>query len=91
MRTIASASRLPQDSYNYGPEELESMRHAFRRACDENPSITITAEQRYSLALAIVNRFARNLSETELIAVALGKRIDVRAYLAVSIDRRERD
>ena len=72
MRTTESASSLTQESYNYSPEELESMRHAFRRACDENPSIT-TAEQRYSLAQAIVNRFARNLSETELIAVALGQ------------------
>ena len=70
MHITASASSLPQESYNYSPEELESMRHAFRRACDENPSIT-TAEQRYSLAKAIVNRFVRNLSETELIAVAL--------------------
>lgn len=73
MRTTASASSLPQDSYNYSPEELESMRHAFRRACDENPSITTTAEQRYGLAQAIVNRFQRNLSETELIAAALGQ------------------
>jgi hypothetical protein len=73
MHITASASSQPQDSYNYSPEELESMRHAFRRACDENPSITITAEQRYSLAQSIVNRFARNLSETELIAVALGQ------------------
>jgi uncharacterized membrane protein len=73
MRTTASASSLPQDSYNYSPEELESMRQAFRRACDENPSITTTAEQRYGLAQAIVNRFQRNLSETELIAAALGQ------------------
>jgi len=73
MRTTASASSLPQDSYNYSPEELESMRHAFRRARDENPSITITAEQRYGLAQVIVNRFQRNLSETELIAIALGQ------------------
>ena len=72
MHTTASASSPPQDSYNYSSEELESMRHAFRRACDENPSITFTAEQRYSLAQAIVNRFEPNLSETELIAVALG-------------------
>jgi len=73
MHITAIASSLPQDSYNYSPEELESMRHAFRRACDENPGITITAEQRYGLAQAIVNRFQRNLSETELIAIALGQ------------------
>ena len=73
MHTTASASSLPQDSYNYSPEELESMRRAFRRACDENPCVTNTAEQRYGLAQAIVNRFKPNLSETELIAVALGQ------------------
>lgn len=73
MHTAASAASLPQDFCNYSPEDLESMRHAFRRACDENPSITITAEQRYGLAQAIVNRFQRNLSETELIAIALGQ------------------
>ena len=73
MHITATASSLPQDSYNYSPEELESMRHAFRRACDENPSITITAAQRYGLAQVIVNRFERNLSERELMAVALGQ------------------
>lgn len=62
MHIAASASRLPQESHNYSPEDLESMRHVFRRARDENPSITITAEQLYGLAQAIVNRFERKLS-----------------------------
>ena len=68
----ASTSSLPE-SFNYGPEDLESMRHAFRRACDENPKITRTAAQQYSLAKAIVNRFQRGIDETQLIAIALRK------------------
>ena len=68
----ASTSSLPQ-SFNYGPDDLESMRHAFRRACDENPEITKTAAQQYSLAKAIVNRFQHGIDETQLIAIALRK------------------
>ena len=68
----ASTSSLPE-SFNYGPEELELMRHAFRRACDENPDITRTAPQQYTLAKAIVNRFHRGIDETQLIALALRK------------------
>lgn len=68
----ASTSSLPQ-SFNYGPDDLESMRHAFRRACDENPEITKTAAQQYSLAKAIVNRFQRGIDEAQLIAIALRK------------------
>lgn len=68
----ASASSLPE-SFNYGPEDLEAMRHAFRRACDENPKVTNTAVQQYNLAKAIVNRFQRGMDETQLIAVALRK------------------
>ena len=68
----ASTSSLPE-SFNYGPEDLESMRHAFRRACDENPNITKTAAQQYSLAKAIVNRFQRGIDETQLIAIAFRK------------------
>lgn len=68
----ASTSSLPQ-SFNYGPDDLESMRHAFRRACDENPEITKTAVQQYNLAKAIVNRFQHGIDETQLIAIALRK------------------
>lgn len=68
----ASASSLPE-SFNYGPEDLEAMRHAFRRACDENPNITQTATQQYNLAKAIVNRFQHGIDETLLIALALRK------------------
>ena len=69
----ASTSILPQDSFDYSSDDLESMRLAFRRACDENPIVTETAEQRYILAQAIVNRFQRGLDESELIAEALRK------------------
>ncbi len=68
----ASTSSLPQ-SFNYGPDDLESMRRAFRRACDENPDVTKTAAQQYSLAKAIVNRFQHGIDETQLIAIALRK------------------
>ena len=53
----ASTLGLPQKSINYRPEDLEIMRHAFRRACEENPLATKTEAQCYSLAKAIVNRF----------------------------------
>jgi hypothetical protein len=69
----AGPSILPQDSFNYSSDDLECMRHAFRRACDENPFVTETAEQRYILVQAIMNRFQRGLNETELIAEALRK------------------
>jgi hypothetical protein len=68
----ASASVLPE-SFNYDPDDLESMRHAFRRACDENPTVAQSEAQRYSLAKAIVNRFQRGIKESELIALALRK------------------
>ncbi|HUQ35027.1 MAG TPA: hypothetical protein VM144_01485 [Aestuariivirga sp.] len=68
----ASASVLPE-TYNYSPDDLESMRHAYRRACDENPTVAQSEAERYSLAKAIVNRFRRGISETELIALALRK------------------
>lgn len=68
----ASSSTLPE-SLNYGPEDLEAMRHAFRRACEENPLATTTEAQCYSLAKAIFNRYQRGIGETELIALALRK------------------
>ena len=68
----ASASTLPE-SFNYGPDDLESMRQAFRRACDENPAVAKSEAKRYSLAKAIVNRYRQGISETELIAIALRK------------------
>ena len=66
----ASTSSLPP-SFNYGPDDLELMRRAFRRACEEHPEITKTAAQQYSLAKAIVNRFQHGIDETQLIAAAL--------------------
>ena len=69
----ASTSILPQDSFDYSSDDLEFMRHAFRRACDENPLSTKTEAQCYSLAKAIVNRYQHGISETELIAFALRK------------------
>lgn len=71
MQTTASASSLPHDSFNYSPDDLEFMRRAFRRACEENPYVTNTPEQRNALAQAIVHRYQPELSEAELIAVAM--------------------
>lgn len=61
MHTSASPSALPEDAFNFSKEDLESMRLAFRRACDENPFIAGTAQQRCVLAQAIVNRYQRDL------------------------------
>ena len=69
----ASTSVLPYDSFNYNDDDLEVMRHAFRRACDENPNSIKTDAQCYTLAKAIVNRYHHGMSETELIAIALRK------------------
>ena len=69
----ASTSVLPYDSFDYNDDDLEVMRHAFRRACDENPSSITTESQFYTLAKAIVNRYQHGMSETELIAIALRK------------------
>ena len=72
MLTIENcAIFLTQESPNYGPEDLATMRRVFRRACDENPFATGTIEQRYTLAKAILKRYQPGLSETELISVAL--------------------
>ena len=71
LTTVNCAVFLSQESPNYGPEDLETMRRAFRRACDENPFATGTVEQRCTMAKAILNRYQPGLSETELIAVTL--------------------
>jgi hypothetical protein len=73
LTTANSAIFLAQDSPSYGPEDLECMRHAYRRACEENPLATKTEAQCYSLAKAIVKRYQHGISETELIAAALRK------------------
>jgi hypothetical protein len=67
-RVIAS---VVPESFNYGPDDLESMRHAFRRACDENPAIAQSELQRDNLAKTIFSRFQRGISETALVALAL--------------------
>jgi hypothetical protein len=59
------------ESRNYSPEDLEFMRRAFRRACDEHPEHTETEEQRDMLAKVIFSRYQRGLSERDLVTVAL--------------------
>lgn len=58
----ASTAELP-DSLNYSSEDLEVMRHAFRRACEENPAATKTEAQCYSLAKAILNLYQQGIGE----------------------------
>jgi hypothetical protein len=62
---------LPQESHNYSPEDLDSMRQAFMRACGENPLAAETETQRYSLAKAMLSIYQRHLSQTELVAAAI--------------------
>ena len=62
---------LSRESHNYSPEDLESMRQAFMRACAENPLAAETDAQRSILAKAMVNIYQRHLSQTELVAAAI--------------------
>ena len=59
------------ESRNFSPEDLEFMRRAFRRACDEYPEGTETEPQKDLLAKAIFSRYQRGLSERDLVTVAL--------------------
>ena len=58
------------ESRNVSLKDLELMRRAFRRACDEYPEETETETQRELLAIAIFSRFQRGLNERDLLAVA---------------------
>ena len=72
MLATASPSFLfSTESHNYSPEDLEALRHAFRRACEENPSLAVTDQQRYVLAKAVLKNYQRHHTETELVAAAL--------------------
>ena len=73
LSTENSAIHLLQDSPNYSPEDLETMRRAYRRVCDEYPSGTQSAQTQYGLAKAILEHYRPGISENELIASALGK------------------
>ena len=71
LTTTVPSFLFPQISRNFGPEDLEFMRRAFRRACDEHPEETETEKQREMFAKAIFSRYQRGLSERELVTVAL--------------------
>jgi hypothetical protein len=60
-------------SQNYSPEDLESMRQVFIRACGENPQMAETELQQSTLAKAVVNTYQRYLTQSELVAAALSK------------------
>jgi hypothetical protein len=57
MPTIHST--FAQASEIYGPEDLEAVRQAFMRACDENPLIATTEAQRHSLAKALLSLYGQ--------------------------------
>ena len=48
LATDTPSFLFSQESRNYSPEDLESMRHAFMRACGENPLAAETETQRYT-------------------------------------------
>jgi hypothetical protein len=58
-------------AHHFSPEDVETIRHAFQRACGENPLIAATAAQRSDLAKAIVDIYQPYLPEIDLIAAAL--------------------
>jgi len=58
---------------NYSPEDLESMRQAFMRACGENPQMAETEAQRSNLARVFVRTYKRYLTQSELVAAALSE------------------
>ena len=69
----ASNPTFPLESHSYSPEDLESMREAFMRACGENPLMAETEAQRSNWAKAVVNTYQRYLTQAELVAAALSK------------------
>ena len=72
MQTTPNPSFFfPQKSRNFNPEDLDFMRRAFRRACDEYPEDTETEAQRDTLAKAIFSRYLRGFSERDLVILAL--------------------
>ena len=73
LSTENSAIHLLQDSPNYGPDDLEKMRRAYRRVCEEYPSGTQSAHTQYGLAKSILEHYRPGISENELIACALGR------------------
>jgi len=71
LATETPSFLLSRESRNFSPEDLESMRQAFMRACGENPLAAETETQRYHLAKAMVSIYQRQLSQTELVAAAI--------------------
>ena len=74
MRTAKKSKiQLPPTTADYQPDELETMRQAFIRACRENPELAATDDQRYELAEALVSVYQKYLTQSELIVGAVGK------------------
>ena len=71
LTTAIPAIFFPEDAQHFSPDDLATMRRAFRRACDEHPEVTTTEEQRDKLAKAIFSRYLHGLSERDLVIAAL--------------------
>ena len=63
----------PPTTTDYQPDELETMRQAFIRACSENPELAATHDQRYDLAEALVSVYQKGLTQSELVVGAIRK------------------
>ena len=71
LATNTPSFMFPHESHSYSPDDLDSMREAFMRACGENPGAAATEAQRSILAKAMVNIYQRHLSQEELVAAAI--------------------
>jgi hypothetical protein len=50
---------LSSESHHYSPEDLDALRRVFRRACEENPLLSATDQERYVLAKAVLKYYQR--------------------------------
>jgi hypothetical protein len=74
MRTAKKPKiMIPPTTADYQPDELETMRQAFIRACRENPALSATDDQRYELADALESVYHKDLTQSELIVAAVVK------------------
>ena len=71
LATSNPTFNLSSESHHYSPEDLDALRRAFRRACEENPSLAATDQQRYVLARAVLKNYQRHHTEADRVAAAL--------------------
>ena len=74
MRTAKKPKiEAPPTTADYKPEELETMRQAFIRACRENPGLAATDALRLELADALVSIYQKQLTISELVVATIRK------------------